>query len=1646
MPQVLPIIYYVVMAVATVGSAIYSKQQSIAMKRKMQKALSSIKDAGNRVELRFDAVSPTQWVYGRSRVAGTLAFANSSGTSGSVDGLYLNMIQLLADHRINAIESVYLNDDYAASGYGYTDSKFYSGSVQYFKSWCKNGAQTAPDASMIERFGFDIDASYKYTDIAYVATSYRYDPNNNVWPTGVPNCSAIVQGKNDIYDPRDGTKKYTDNPSLCIRDVLINLALRGDSGSIDESSFIHAANVCEEKVELATNITKTCYTNTASCNIELEQVEGSTDGLYVGLPVSGSGIPAGSTILFIEDRPGHVKYFSIEREPTVTDHAATLTFGGAIGKEQRYRCWGAFSTDSDVNEILESMLSSCNGTLVYANGKFTLLVGEWREPTITLTQDDLLDGIDLSSNSSQRTVFNSVKSTYISPDDFFRAATSEPYTSATFIAEDNGIQTWTEFDFPFTPSPTMAQRLQKQALYENRFDMAINLQCKFGAYRLNVGDTFYLNYERLGIQNKIFEVLQLETDFEKGIVSISAKETDSSIYDWSTTDETIHVRGKNSTIQDAWIVDPPTNVDVVGGSSELVKLADGTIGVRAKMSWTPPERTAAGYRISYKKSSDTTWSEIGEISSTSQTNYAYIPLTDQGINYDFRIRSRSFLGRYSEWVYVTQLITGKTGAPLPPSNVQVFSYSGSIDLRWNNNLDTDIDYDRTRVWASPINDVNTAVSLIEMSADAYTYIDDEAGQFYFWLQNIDTTGNESTKTGSFTGNTSGIIGQPGTPGVDAYSFTVSRESIFAKVDEKCHLLPSFTLSESMETVVTAYKGTSSLEPVASYLDVAPGKFAISLQNYNYVTVGKTDDDSYEITNVSDTKGDFTIRIYFETQNAYMDKTIQFNGTIDQLPASTPKYKILGKIGNTSAPYPPIESDLSNWLSDPEFVYVNDLQFCMLQACGGTYGNVRTGSVRLYRNDVDIGYDYTAINVPSMAGFKLEAKDTRTGETYDTVYVRDTQTTSDDSRSFDNWSMTIEAQSASYTTQRSWNVKKVGTPNFIYDNGSADNVVGYNEGVQRITITHSPLMGYAYQTSSLHYVKWDNITSRFAVISSSYGANPLMISVTGTDTNVLTFHCTASNGSTFRKQLFATRTEPMDTITILSKVQTVTGSNVSTYNVNEYNATSGYTSASYATEYVRQRYNNGTWSSNQPVTRLGSQWFYNSAPQPIGMGYVDYHFDTASGYFNAIAAVYPTGSNVGISYTDNSPCVTATFNWFGTAQTLSALAVDSGSIGPSGSVGEQGQSGSYYKNLYTRAAKQPATPTGSAPDGWYSYVPDGGSPVWVVTGLFNGVTETLIGNWSTPNRWSGAMTYIESFFPDPATHDLVNNDLLIHTGQFNKIYRYYNGAWLDAQRKVSWEDVNTGSILIADAAVVGTAVINNAAIQDLAVTNTKIATGSIGEANIRDAVITNAKIADATIQSAKIVSLGADKISAGTISSINLATSYIAGNVKVYNIESPEKTFSTTSHVFATGITGSTSTKNEYYITSDNLIFTGWNRGADGFMSSRFGHPSLRMDASANTYIRQTGAGANDWMQFGVAFRTRTNGGAWGAWQISGWVDHYVTGIVDAPSIEVNRQYNYENNLTGDMDIQIGVRFTFWGRTAGTLYTENLQVSARIYNF
>lgn len=83
-----------------------------------------------------------------------------------------------------------------------------------------------------------------------------------LWTTGLPNFTAIIKGK-VVYDPRDDTTEWSENPALCVADYLTDKIYgRGVdyATGIDEAALIAAANACDEVVTLSEGGTEKRYT------------------------------------------------------------------------------------------------------------------------------------------------------------------------------------------------------------------------------------------------------------------------------------------------------------------------------------------------------------------------------------------------------------------------------------------------------------------------------------------------------------------------------------------------------------------------------------------------------------------------------------------------------------------------------------------------------------------------------------------------------------------------------------------------------------------------------------------------------------------------------------------------------------------------------------------------------------------------------------------------------------------------------------------------------------------------------------------------------------------------------------------------------------------------------------------------------------------------------------------------------------------------------------------------------------------------------------------------------------------------------------------------------------------------------------------
>lgn len=100
--------------------------------------------------------------------------------------------------------------------------------------------------------------------------------DQDVFPSGVPEVTAIVKGKRAILDTRTGvTLPWSDNAALCARDYLVDeLGFAENPTYINAVALSAAANVCDESIPTATG-----SQNRYTCNGVLSTADNRLDNL-----------------------------------------------------------------------------------------------------------------------------------------------------------------------------------------------------------------------------------------------------------------------------------------------------------------------------------------------------------------------------------------------------------------------------------------------------------------------------------------------------------------------------------------------------------------------------------------------------------------------------------------------------------------------------------------------------------------------------------------------------------------------------------------------------------------------------------------------------------------------------------------------------------------------------------------------------------------------------------------------------------------------------------------------------------------------------------------------------------------------------------------------------------------------------------------------------------------------------------------------------------------------------------------------------------------------------------------------------------------------------------------------------------------------
>ncbi len=132
----------------------------------------------------------------------------------------------------------------------------------YAKVWTGDGTESG-DAELLSAMRAAVPdlwtADHQQKGCAKIYVELTW--NRDVFSAGIPNISAIVRGKKDIYDPRTGERGYTNNWALCVADyVTDDLGIGAPWDEINEDELIASANVCDEDVAIADGDMEKRYT------------------------------------------------------------------------------------------------------------------------------------------------------------------------------------------------------------------------------------------------------------------------------------------------------------------------------------------------------------------------------------------------------------------------------------------------------------------------------------------------------------------------------------------------------------------------------------------------------------------------------------------------------------------------------------------------------------------------------------------------------------------------------------------------------------------------------------------------------------------------------------------------------------------------------------------------------------------------------------------------------------------------------------------------------------------------------------------------------------------------------------------------------------------------------------------------------------------------------------------------------------------------------------------------------------------------------------------------------------------------------------------------------------------------------------------
>ena len=421
--------------------------------------------------------------------------------------------------------------------------------------------------------------------------------------------------------------------------------------------------------------------------------------------------------------------------------------------EKRYETNGPLFTSSSPDENIGKLLSAMGGLIAYSGGAIVPYAAGYRIPTITFDEGDFVGLVNVQTKVSARDRVNSVKGVFVSSKSEWQPTDFPSQSSTTYVTQDNSVKFWRDVVLPMTTSSSAAQRIARIELFRARQEITLSARFRLDAMQLRAGDTVMITNAKFGWTSKVFDVLGW-TFVSQGeppqlAIEMTLKETASSVYDWSTSDEIVVNTTPTTTLPNPFVIVAPTALALTAdGTTQLIQ-ADGTALPRVKVSWSAPAnefvQSGGTVVIEYKESTSTTyltWSKVG-----GDQTLDYISSDVKiGLTYDVRIYGESYFQVSTSYLSASVKVAKDTTAPAIPTSLTASVGTGkAVSLDWADNTEADFSeygvYRKTTA-VTPA-DANTS-KIAEVRASRFVDTEVTIGTTYFyWINAYDTLENVS---------------------------------------------------------------------------------------------------------------------------------------------------------------------------------------------------------------------------------------------------------------------------------------------------------------------------------------------------------------------------------------------------------------------------------------------------------------------------------------------------------------------------------------------------------------------------------------------------------------------------------------------------------------------------------------------------------------------------------------------------------------------------------------------------------------------------------------------------------------------------------------------------------------------------------------